>query len=100
MKCYPFSPSRHRLDRLRTGGTVAVAEEKKKLKCRKCGAVLREGNPGPLCAPCQGRPQIVIPEGFIVLAETDSSAWRIRALAEVIREFLGITEEKKEQEEI
>jgi hypothetical protein len=23
------------------------------LKCRECGANLREGNPGPLCSPCQ-----------------------------------------------
>jgi hypothetical protein len=53
-----------------------------KPRCKKCHAVLRSSNPGPLCCPCE-RGEIEIPNWILALAEADDGTKTIENLANI-----------------
>lgn len=70
---------------LRTRPVAPVSAEllESKRFCSKCGAQLRQTNPGPLCAPCQGR-RVEIPAWAALLGSFSDDAYTINTLAAAV----------------
>lgn len=81
---------------LRTRPGVPVSAEllEPKRYCSKCGAQLRQTNPGPLCAPCQGQ-MVEIPAWATLLGSFSDDAYTINTLAAAVSGQHSVTDIKR-----
>lgn len=66
---------------------IEAPEAPVRISCSCCGAILRTGNPGPLCDPC-GRPPVDLPGWALELAEGNDGV-QLSIVATMLREEWG-----------